>query len=210
MFTRTLLTRPDGTNDTTTEVTWIQGDRLYCDLRRSLDGTHVEGFAGPVVEHDAAGVIEWVHTIDLASGDGIDAGTFVRLDPTTLVEHGLYEEYVEHWRIAVGPEIDGSVQVREHALNDPSDGARGVLVRVGDRFGFAHTGGQSPAEVCIGSVVEECWTVTHSSRASRVGTDFAPVTGDGTLTTTEPSGNGGLHRRHWLIDRSDLPSAEEN
>src|SRR5690606_8278056 len=76
-FERTLLARPGREADTSTRVTWIQGEHLYCDLRQpaglaargmrdtTLDDllalAQQEGFAGPLL--DRGDHVEWVRTV---------------------------------------------------------------------------------------------------------------------------------------------------
>ncbi len=148
-FERTLLARPGAIPDTTTRVTWLQGERLYCDLRRPATLQTVtastlaemeiddlvalasqDGFAGRLL--DSSNHVEWERAVSFHPlGPTPDAGTLEALDTDTLVEHGVFEEYTEHWRIT-----DVSPDIEEYLLEDVETGATAVLVRVGECFAF--------------------------------------------------------------------------
>lgn len=214
MFSRILLSCPDGTYDTTTDVEWIQGEAFYCDLRQSVDGEAIEGFAGPLVELEGtAGVVEWIHSIDLASEPASsvtrDAGRFVRLGAATVAEHGHFEDYLEHWRITLGPEVGRKPGVREYALTESSGSARGFLVQVGHRFGFAYTDPRGSSEVSLGTVEGDVWRISRSSRAARVGTDLAAAFGTRTVTVNDMQEGRGCARRSWLVDSTPRPNTKE-
>lgn len=123
LWRRTLLIDADGSRDTGTGVTWLQGSSAYVDSR---------GFAG-ILKEDA-GVFAWSRTVDLQPPGLPDEGE-MRWEGDTLVEVGVHEDYVEHWR-------------REHGADSPCwaaflsgpDSEPGLLMRVGARFGFAGRG----------------------------------------------------------------------
>jgi hypothetical protein len=139
LWRRTLLIEADGLRDTGTDVLWLQGDTAYVDSR---------GFAG-VLSHRSVqdeDVFEWRRDIDLQPpGEFPDVGS-VHWDGDTLVETGVHADYVEHWVRDSGP-----VQPC-WALALTSDADRGLLLRVGDRFGWAC--GHS---VVIGVVGDDGW-----------------------------------------------------
>jgi hypothetical protein len=136
LWRRTLLVGADGSRDTGTDVMWLQGITAYVDSR---------GFAGTL--HQRGDVFEWHRDVDLEPpGPFPDAGS-MRWDGPVLIEAGVHENYVEHW-------------VRESAPTLPTgalflaapDGGNGLLVRVGEQFGWAGGG-----TVVIGLVGAPQW-----------------------------------------------------
>ncbi|MBS9373161.1 hypothetical protein [Rhodococcus sp. B50] len=213
-FERTLLARPDAEPDTTTRVTWLQGERLYCDLRRPASLPTItaptltdmgiddlvalatqDGFAGRLL--DRGDHVEWERVVSFHPlGPTPDAGSLAVLDADTLVEHGVFEDYTEHWSI-----VDVSPDVEEHLLEDPDTGTTAVLVRVGDTFAFARgrdrTIGSEPlieqihgvatlsearalvdCEISVGHVRDSRWIITASTLPYRVGDALDPTIGD--------------------------------
>jgi hypothetical protein len=137
LWRRTLLINADGSRDAGGGVRWLQGITAYVDSR---------GFAGPL--HQRGDVFEWHRDVDLEPpGPFPDAGT-MRWDGGVLVETGVHEDYVEHW-----VRDEGSAGACGAAFLRTSDGADGLLLRVGDLYGWA--GGGS---VVIGSVGGPEWT----------------------------------------------------
>jgi len=124
LWRRTLLVGADGSRDTGADVTWLQGPTAYVDSR---------GFAGTLSSRDD--VFHWHRDIDLEPpGPSPDEGR-MHWDGDTLVETGVHEHYVEHWVRDGGPTTPcGAVFVRR------LDGAAGLLVRVGELFGWAGGG----------------------------------------------------------------------
>lgn len=135
LWRRTLLVEADGSRDTGTEVTWLQGVTAFVDSR---------GFAGTL--EDDGGVFEWHRAVDVEAPGLLDVGE-MRWEGDTLVETGVHADYVEHWvRDDVAPTPCWAV-----FLTGP-DGVPGLLLRVGDRFGFAGAG-----RVVIGEVGSSGW-----------------------------------------------------
>ncbi|MGF7237503.1 MAG: hypothetical protein ACQSGP_21450 [Frankia sp.] len=107
LWRRCLLVGPDDSRDTETEVTWLQGDRAYVDLRRPV-GTpgcfgvrglrqltisqllalaEQEGFAGWL--EPAGGFFEWRRVVDLQPpSKHPDAGS-LRLQGQRRCDHGF-------------------------------------------------------------------------------------------------------------------------
>lgn len=179
VFRRSLLLDAQGEEDRTSRVEWIQGNYLYCDLRHTADG-RTEGFAGPLVElNETAGfTVEWVHDIDVPRTGKRDAGRLTRIGETTLAEYGHFEDYLEHWEILIGPERRTSLRqpiaagqqmnpmIQEYTITAPE--GRGILVRVGSRFGLAiEQSGNS--EVSVGNTGRSAWTISRSSKAGNCG-----------------------------------------
>ena len=136
LWRRTLLVGADGSRDTTTGVLWLQGISAYVDSR---------GFAGRLERR--GDVFEWRRDVDLqAPGPFPDAGT-MSWDGEVLVETGVHEDYVEHWVRDKGATAPcGAVFLRA------SGGGDGLLLRVGERFGWAGAG-----TVVIGDVGDPRW-----------------------------------------------------
>lgn len=235
---RTLLQRVGTAVDTTTRVVWLQAETLYCDVRRpagmpavtapclsalSLDDLLTlatqDAFAGRLVDH--GGHVEWTRTVELhAPGPHADAGTLARLDDRTLVEHGHFEKYREEWAVT-----ESALPTEEIALVDTDTGAPGVLVRVGDHFGFAR-GRTTPlaedlthairgaatladarraldCEISLGRVHDDRWLVTTSTLPYRVGADLGPVrAGDDAVSTADVDPLGHAVRRRWRRTQS--------
>jgi hypothetical protein len=138
LWRRTLLIDADGRHDARTGVRWLQGSTAYVDSR---------GFAGRL--HQSGDVFEWHRDVELEPpGEFPDAGS-MQWDGDVLVETGVHENYVEHW-------------VRDEGTADPCgaaflrapDGTDGLLLRVGDLFGWAGAGA-----VAIGPVGGQDWEV---------------------------------------------------
>lgn len=153
LWRRTLLVASDGTRDTSTDVRWLQGVTGYVDTR---------GFAGTLQQR--GDTFEWQRDVELGpAGPFPDAGA-MRWDGDTLVETGVHEDYVEHW-------------VRDQGAGEPCgalfltgpDGAVGLLVRVGEHFGWAGAG-----RVVIDAIGGPQWnalglaTSTHQVQANGV------------------------------------------
>ena len=137
LWRRTLLVAADGSHDTGTDVLWLQGITAYVDSR---------GFAGTLHQRDD--VFEWHRDVDVQPPGAFPDAGVMHWDGQTLVETGLHEDYVEHWVREAGPTVPcGAVFVRG------PHGGPGLLVRVGDLFGWA--GGDT---VLIGTVGGPRWT----------------------------------------------------
>lgn len=166
LWRRTLLIEADGSPDTGTDVVWLQGATAYVDSR---------GFAGVLTQRSVQGedVFEWRRDIDLQPpGEFPDAGV-MRWADDTLVEEGVYADYVEHWVRDSGP-ADPCWALSLIAAAD-----RALLLRVGDRFGWA--GGDL---VLIGTVGDDRWDALGIAmsgtrlRADGVGWDVQRTEGE--------------------------------
>jgi hypothetical protein len=136
LWRRSLLVEADGSRDTTAGVLWLQGVTAYVDSR---------GFAGSLERR--GDVFEWRRDVDLEPpGGSPDAGT-MHWEGDVLVETGVHADYVEHWVRDEGPTAPcGAVFLRT------PDGGVGLLLRVGDLFGWAGAG-----SVVIGAVGDAQW-----------------------------------------------------
>jgi hypothetical protein len=156
LWTRSLITWPDGRRDTDTEVRWLQGPSLYIDLRQparrpDFSGVrgfedleqsqlewlvHQEGFAGRL--RFDGDFFEWGREIDLQPMAVYSDAGRLWLEPERMVEEGRDVAYIEHWHCqdgASGARPDGpcfAARLRRH-----TDGRTGFLVRVDGYFMFA-------------------------------------------------------------------------
>lgn len=136
LWRRSLLIDADGSRDSGTDVRWLQGITAYVDSR---------GFAGRLEQRGDQ--FEWHRDIDLEPpGEFPDVGT-VEWDGDTLVESGVHTVYAEHWVRDAGLTGPGGA-----AFLRSADGEVGLLLRVGDQFGWATAGA-----VVIGEVVGPKW-----------------------------------------------------
>lgn len=120
LWRRTLLVTADGGRDYSTDVVWLQGVSAFVDSR---------GFAGRLRQH--GDVFEWIRDIDPEPGPHPDAGS-MRWDGQTLIETGVHEDYTEHW-----VRDDEHVTPAGAVFLAAPDGGAGLLMRVGERFGWA-------------------------------------------------------------------------
>lgn len=160
LWRRTLLIDADGSHDVTSTVQWLQADSLFVDLRGPG-----EGFAGRLGQRDD--VFEWTRLIDLPVPGPPDAGR-MSWQGDILVEIGVHADYTEHWRRDEAPG-----EPRFGLLLSGPSGDRGILVRVGERFGWARQDG-SGGEISLGLIDESCWRITDSADAARIGADLRP------------------------------------
>ncbi|MGY4869830.1 allophanate hydrolase [Mycolicibacterium elephantis] len=236
---RTALAAPGHALDTATDVEWLQGDDLYVDLRipadiapiaaRSLSGLTrddllalcaVEAFAGHLV--DNRGDWTWTRTIDLHPAEPLPDRGRLHLADGVLVETGVGRDYHEDW-VSAPPAPD--VAHVELALNDP-DGRRGMLLRVGHRFGYVR--GRAPdvvipsgtalrdavaaaylprartlldLEVSLGTVHGDRWRITRSTLPFRVGDDLSPELTDDAVSVGARDPDGRPVRHRWAVAR---------
>lgn len=202
LWQRLQLSRPGQPVDTLARVDWLQGPVHYVDLRQPAPSpaikarclaalTHEEalllaaqeGFAGRLaLAGDAA---EWLRAIDFRpSGLGDTGRLEARGD--LLVERGIAADYVEHWQREPAPRdaVSGSARFTL------ADGRGAILVRHGNRFGYARAravplDGPLPdlvasakveqaralvdCEVSLGTITPRGWRIERSSLPWRVG-----------------------------------------
>jgi hypothetical protein len=188
VWLRSLYRGPAGESDDQTQVTWIQAGTAFVDLRqppgrpwfdcsRDLTITNTQqvwlrsqqAFAGTLVHDD--GGYRWQREIDLQpAGPHPDAGS-LHYDGEVLVEHGRHVDYVEHWVPAGGLQRPVSAA----RLIDP-DGRPGLLVRVGEDFGWARGRLRHheflDCEFAIGRIKESEWRIVSSTLPLREGVVF--------------------------------------
>jgi hypothetical protein len=163
---RTVLVAPDGTEDRTTSVVWLQAGTRYVDLRIPAGApttaapvaglsagelsalATVEGFAGRL-RADGDWTC-WDRSVDLQPAAPAPDEGALEPDGDELVETGRHVAYVERWRRAPGDA--GPVCAAD--LEDVDTGAVAVLVRVGTDVGWARGRvGDLPAGGTLADVV---------------------------------------------------------
>ena len=201
LWERSLIAWPDGRQDTTTFVAWLQGPSLFADLRQpanppSFDGVsclddlqpqHLdwlvqqEGFAGRFVRDGDA--FEWRRIIDFqCPSDVADAG-YLAFSDGILVERGRDIPYIEHWH-QTSPRMPPHLAVR---MQD-QDGHDGFFVRIGEIFMYVRNRSVAlPHGGSLAGLVKSC-----APREARA------------LVDCEIS-LGRVRDATWLIGRSSLP-----
>ena len=168
MWRRSLIIHADGSRDATTQVRWLQAQRLCVDLRQDAqlpDFMHLDcqddlgpadcaqlagqqGFAGHF-GFDAE-YFQWQRLIDFQPrGPFADAGR-LWWEGENLIETGRDVPYVEYWQ------RDPTVVTRPLAamqLRDPHTGTRGVALLLGTVFMFAR---DRPSALPAGASLLEC------------------------------------------------------
>ncbi|RMI38586.1 hypothetical protein [Streptomyces triticirhizae] len=150
LWRRGWIAWPDAPQDRTTEVHWLQLDVGYCDLRQpppqqrvrapALDSVNheealalarQEAFAGELLDHGAW--VEWTRPLSLQPpGATPDMGR-LRLAPDgALIETGVHQPYTERWLSLPQP----TDRPCERLALSGADGRPGLLLRLGDRFGY--------------------------------------------------------------------------
>ncbi len=209
LWHRSLLVRADATRDTSTWVAWLQGPKLFADLRlpaerpsfRGVRGlgdltrqqtawlASQEGFAGYF--HREGDVFVWNRVLDYQPiSAAADAGR-LRQERDHVVEEGRDTPYIEHWHRDPGPRAP----VVAARLRDHRSGRDGFIVRVGRAFMYARAG--ISASLPTGSLLADHVEAAPSLRAAQELVDCEISFG----RVTEAGG--------WIIERSSLPFREE-
>lgn len=160
LWRRILLIDADGSRDTGTNVQWLQGISLFVDVRGPG-----EGFAGQLEQR--LDVFKWTRYVDLQPPGLPDAGR-MSWDGDIMVEVGVHADYTEHWQREPGP-----TDPCWGLLLRTADDAAGVLVRVGERFGWAWRDAHA-GEISLGEITGTDWRITTSAAADRVGALLNP------------------------------------
>jgi hypothetical protein len=158
LWQRSLIVLPDGTRDTTTRVSWLQGPTLYADLRQprslptlsdvtALNDLTLSDCAALAAQQGFAGRLgfdgrhfEWRRDIDFQPAAATaDAGS-LEWNADILVERGRDVEYVEHWHRnpAAATLPCATAMLRETGSNTTA-----FLVRVGASFMYCRDRGLS-------------------------------------------------------------------
>ena len=134
VWTRRSIRWPDGREDHTTRVWWLQARPHYADIRIPADTTieAPQGFAGTLVNLNSSR--SWNREIDYQPPTGKrDIGRLVFANNSTkqMIEEGVEEPYVEVWeKIDDAGSTNGQALVLH--LADPAE--RGILVALGEHF----------------------------------------------------------------------------
>lgn len=201
LWERSLIVWPEGREDKTTFVAWLQGPNFFADLRQPADPpsfekvsclddiephhiewlTRQEGFAGRLCRAESA--FEWQRMIDYqCPSDAADAG-YLNFSGNVLIERGRDTPYVEHWH-RTPASIDPQFAIR---MRDQR-GIEGFLVRAGDIFMYAR--GRT---ISLPHGAALAWLAKSCSLA-----------GARELVDCEIS-LGRIRGEAWKIDRSSLP-----
>ncbi|KAB8157891.1 hypothetical protein FH609_030135 [Streptomyces sp. 3MP-14] len=150
LWRRGWIAWPDTPPDRTTEVHWLQLDAAYCDLRQpppqrraaapsletldhdgALTLARQEAFAGELLDHGRW--VEWTRPLSLhPPGATPDAGRLRLAADGALIETGVHQPYTERWLSLPQPT---DLPCERLALTGV-DGGPGLLLRLGDRFGY--------------------------------------------------------------------------
>ncbi|MBO1328233.1 hypothetical protein OQ496_07785 [Acetobacter suratthaniensis] len=170
LWTRSLIAWPDGRQDTTTRVVWLQGAGGYIDLRQPADLpgfatvrclndltwdnckalAQQQGFAGTLQSDGAAFV--WERELDYQPAEPTPDSGFLAWKDGMLVETGRHQPYVEHWHRETTQPATGIVPPRGWQAPDGvllrlrERGVRGggMALRVGPYFMFAQAASFTP------------------------------------------------------------------
>ena len=205
LWQRLLISQPGLPVDTLTRVGWLQGPGLYVDLRQppAIAGkvqasclaellpaearllATQEGFAGSF--HLTGDEAEWARAIDFQPAGLLGDRGRLEDHGELLVEHGIEAVYIEHWQRE--PESKGGPCWAAQLLSE--DDRLVMLVRCGDRFGYARERAQPlrPGENLLGRVA----LASAAEARALVDCEIA-------LGTVSADG--------WRIDRSTLPWRE--
>jgi isopenicillin N synthase-like dioxygenase len=232
---RLVLSVPGEPVDTLTQVEWLQGPVFYVDVRQpvalapqamasclaevTLDEAALlaaqEGFAGRFCL--AGNQAEWQREIDYRPCPLGDRG-ILEQSGDLLIETGVEADYIEYWqRGATGPDrSSGAARLLR------ADGCAVLLVRYGNRFGYARsrrsalprgadlrsavaaaiTPQQAQAlvdcEISLGTVTAQGWRIERSTLPWRagdllLGPDDALAQGCITVGDVDPSGRPCRH-----------------
>jgi hypothetical protein len=208
---------PDGREDTSTIVYWLQGTTHYADIRipigrpsfagvRSLAQctpehqrwlAMQEGFAGELRHAD--GNFHWIRDVDFQPPGGPrDIGRLRFTDPSRdrMTEDGVEQAYTEVWhRIDRGESTSGAALVLHQPGNEHS-GGRGWFVAVGNHFIFAvdrrRGAASSPFDMEISHGLRHSAggerIITHSTRPWREGEPLVRCELEGWQVKERPAG----------------------
>lgn len=203
---RLVLSVPGHCVDSVTEVEWLQAGPLYVDLRQSnglasrISATCLaevsredalllatqEGFAGEFVTSGAEG--EWLREIDFQPPAPVRDRGLLEVHADLLIERGIENDYIEHWQRQGA--TANAVEWSARSLTE--DDAPAIVVRHGNRFGFARgraapLGGRGTlaelisgaglelshtlldCEISVGTITAEGWRIERSSLPWRHG-----------------------------------------
>ncbi len=179
MWRRALLIHADGVRDATTQVRWLQAQKLFVDLRqaaqlpdflkvRCLNDLNAEECAQLALQEGFAGhfnfdgdCFEWLRLIDFQPrGRFADAG-WLWWEDEILMEAGRDEPYLEHWQR--DPTVVTRPMVAVH-LRDPQAGTTAVAIQLGTVFMYAR---DRPMQLPPGRSLADCVAGASSLAAAR-------------------------------------------
>lgn len=246
LWRRLLISIPGDPVDTLTQVDWVQGLTLFVDLRQPMAAhaavaascldeltreecvvlAQQEGFAGRfILAGDAA---EWVREIDFQPPLGLGDRGRLETHGELVIEHGLEADYIEYWQREAGTHDGWAAR-----LQGLDDGQHAILVRCGNRFGFARGGRPSlkpgeclvqqivgaelaearrllDREVATGTVHVDGWRIDRSTMPWRVGAVLltgADLTGEQLVIGDIDENGQTIARRYSLTEIEGVPSA---
>ena len=203
LWRRSLIAWPDGREDRTTFVNWLQGPGLYLDLRQpegapgfagvaclsDLKPVHMEwlatqeGFAGELVHEDDW--FEWRRDIDFQPHAVYPDMGRLWVEGDVMIEQGKDIPYIEHWH---REPVAGGI-VWGARLEDRETGAKGAILRYGHLFMFARERLVStPAHCSLADCVAGARDLAHAREFLDCEIAQGVVTSAG-----------------WIIQRSTLP-----
>ena len=230
LWQRLLLSVPGAPVDTLTRVDWLQGPALYVDLRQppALSGKVLASCLAEITPAEAAilatqegfagrfaldgNIAEWLREIDFRPCPLGDRG---RLEDhgNLVIEYGIEADYIEHWQREAVP--TGAPSGAALFASD-GDGRAAILVRHGNRFGYARARQQPLApheslparlatatpeqaralidcEISLGTVTAQGWRIERSTLPWREGAvlltpDAGLVAARLTLSDVDPQG----------------------
>jgi hypothetical protein len=205
LWRRTVIERPGTAPDRSTEVHWLQGRRLYVDLRqppdrpsfadsrclRQLGGREIawlagqEGFAGELTIADDH--VEWHRAIDIQPASSLADRARLERRGDRLAEYGTEAEYFEEWQRQPGEaEPCWGLSLTAGKLS-----AR--LVRVGAVFAYARSRPQAlGAAATLAELVGAASSLAAKQDLLDLEISFGRIDGE----------------ERWTIERSSLPFKE--
>lgn len=211
LWRRSLIAWPDGTRDTTSWVNWMQGPRIYLDLRqplekpdfreahglRQLSASQVawlaeqEGFAGEL--HFDGTYYEWRREIDFQPQAIYSDEGKLWFEDGMMVEEGRDIAYFEHWH----NEPIEEAPICALRLRGRADGVAGFLLRIGSLFMYAR------------GRFDEMASDMGSGRHLRDLVAEAPTLEAAQNLIDCEISQGAITSTGWIVQRSSLPFREE-
>jgi hypothetical protein len=195
LWRRSLIARPDGVRDTTSQVRWLQGHEVYIDLRqpaalpdfpgrRGIADLSIEDCRALALQEGFAGrfsfdgeCFEWAREIDFQPKSEYSDVASLWWEGAILMERGRDVDYIEHWhRDALSP-VTPAAAVLLREVDGPS---RAALLRVGALFMWARDRAVVPP---VHKTLTECVAGAESLSAAHALIDceisFGTVDSDG-------------------------------
>jgi hypothetical protein len=121
----------------------------------------------------------------------------MRWDDDTLIETGVYTDYVEHWERELGASASPcwALTLCSAEENDA------LLLRVGKQFGWVRR--DTRVEVSLGRIDGAEWVITDSALPRRMGRPLRPTLDAGYLDVDDVDDAGTPTLRRWRIKDSE-------